>query len=115
MEKMARVAVYMEDAVYITSCLNDFDGGVQKWKNAVYDMFRWDMTYSFAYKIDVIESRSSGVFILLICRPKFEESIVATMEDNGFRNIKVRHEDVGHIECTEFPEDMLIDFAIVDY
>lgn len=114
MEKKARVLVYAEDALYITSTLNDFDGDVQKWKNAVYEMFRWDMGYSFAHKIDVVESRSSGVFILLICKPKFEKSIVETMKDNGFRNIKVRHDDIGVIECTEFPDDMLIDFAIVD-
>lgn len=115
MVKHARVDCYMEDALYITSNLNDFDGDVQKWKNAVYEMFRWDMGYSFAHKIDLIDSRSSGVFILLICRPKFEQSIVDTMEDNGFRNIKVRHENIGAIECTEFPEDMLIDFAEVVY
>ncbi len=115
MEKKARVDVYMKDAVYIASYLNDFDGSVQDWKNAVYEIFRWDMTYGFAHQIDVKESCSSGVFVYIIAKPSYEKNILETMEDLGFRNTISRHEDIGTIECTEFPEDMLIDFAIVEY
>ena len=115
MEKKAKVNVYTEDAVHIWAYLNDFDGDVQKWKNAVYDLFRWNMTYSFAHKIDVIESRSSGVFVSIIAKPAYENNILAVMEDDGFRNVVAKHEDIGTIECTDLPEDMLIDFAIVDY
>ena len=114
-EKFIRVPIYLEDCVHITSTLEDFDGDVQKWKNAVYDMFRWDMTYSFAHKIDLIDSRSSGVFILIIAKPSYEKNIIETMEDNGFRNIKSHHEYIGSIECTEIPEDIMMDMAIVDY
>lgn len=115
MEKKARVNVYMEDAVHIVSFLNAFDGNVSEWKNAVYDLFRWDMTWSYAYKIDVIENRKNGVFVSLVIKPSFETSVVDTMTDLGFREVKTYHEDIGHIECTDLPEDMLIDFAIVDF
>ena len=114
-EKYATVDVYFEDAVRISAYYEDFDGDVKKWKNAVYEMFRWNMTYSFANKIDVLESRSSGVFLLIFANPKFEKNIVETMEDLGFRNIRAEHEDIGVIECTTLPEEALIDFAIVDY
>lgn len=115
MERKARVDVYVEQYAHIVSHLSDFDGDTQKWKNAVYDLFRWNMTYSYAYKINVNESRSRGVFVCIYCRPKFEEPLLDTMEDLGFRNTKATHEDFGTIECTEFPEDMLLDFVVVDY
>ena len=115
MGKSARVYVYTEDAVHIVSHLNDFTGNVQEWKNAVYELFRYDMTWSFAYKIDVIESRSSGVFVSIVARPAYEQSILDTMEDLGFRNTVAKHEDIGWIECTDLPEDMLVDFVIVEY
>lgn len=115
MEKHARVNLYTEDAVLITSHWKDFKGELQDWRNAIYDLFRWDMTYSYAHKIDVIESRKNGVFVSLRIKPKFEGSIIGTMEDLGFGGIESTHEDIGTIECTELPEDMLLDFAIVEY
>ena len=114
-EKKARVNLYTEDAVLITSHWRDFKGELQDWRNAIYDLFRWDMTYSYAHKIDVIESRKNGVFVSLRIKPEFEESVVETMKDLGFCKIKATHEEIGTIECTELPDDMLIDFAIVDY
>ena len=115
MERKARVNVYMEDSVSIVAHYKDFDGNLQKWKDAIYDLFRWDMTWSFAHKIDLIDSRQNGVFVSMSIKPSFERSVVETMEDLGFREIKATHEDIGAIECTDLPEDMLIDFAIVDY
>lgn len=115
MKKKARVYIYAEDAVHIVSHLNDFVGNVQEWKNAVYELFRYDMTWSFAHKIDVIESRSSGVFVSIIAKPAYEKSILGTMEDLGFRNTVARHDDIGWIECTDLPEEMLFDYVYVAY
>lgn len=115
MPKKARVNVYAKDALYIIAHFGDFDGDVEAWKNAVYQVFRCNMTWSFAHMIDVREGRNLGVYICIIANPVYEENIVSFMEDNGFRNIKTHHEDIGAIECTDLPGDMLIDFAIVDY
>ncbi len=114
MSKKARVNVYAEDAAHITARLEEFDGDVAKWKNSVYELFRYDMTYSFAHKIDVGESRKGGVFVSLIIKPAFEESVKETMGDLGFRNLNVYHEDIGTIECTELPDDMLFDYVKID-
>ena len=115
MERKARVNVYMKDSVLVVSHLKDFVGTTAEWKNAIYELFRYDMTWSFANKIDLIDSRSSGVFVRINCRPAYEDQLLETMQDLGFRNITHTHEDIGAIECTDLPEDMLIDFAIVDY
>lgn len=115
MERHAKVDVYARDAVFVTAYLKDFDGDVQKWKNAVYELFRYDMTCSFAYKIDVNENRSNGVFVSITAKPAYEIWLMETMPILGFCNAKAQHESIGSIECTELPDDMLFDFAIVDY
>lgn len=115
MDKKARVYVYAEDAISVTATLNDFNGTVQEWKIAFYELWRYQMTWHFAHKISVHDSRGSGVYVCVLCKPAYEKNIVDTMESIGFRNVKVQHEDIGTIECTDFPDDMLIDFVAVDY
>lgn len=115
MERHAKVNVYAKEAVFVTAHLNDFDGDVQKWKNAVYELFRYDMTYGFAYKIDVIESRSNGVFVSITAKPTFESPLLETMNTLGFCNVRAQHESIGSIECTDLPDNMLFDFAVVEY
>ena len=114
-EKYAKVAVYLEDTVYITANLNDFDGDVQKWKLAFYELWRYQMTWHFAHEISVFDNSRSGVFVRIICKPSYEKCILGTMEELGFRNIHTEHDNIGTIECSELPEEMLIDFAVVDY
>ena len=115
MEKMARVSVYPENALRITATLEDFNGTVSEWKIAFYELWRYQMTWHFAYEISVIDSRNSGVFVLLKCKPAYKKNILETMESLGFKNINCEDEEIGAIECTDFPDDMLIDTVIVDY
>lgn len=112
--KKVKVNVYAEDAVFISAGLNDFDGDVEKWKDAVYQLFRYNMTFSFAHKIDVCESRKSGVFVSLVIKPAFQENVTETMDGLGFKELKTWHEDIGTIEGTDLPDDMLFDFVNVD-
>lgn len=115
MERKARVNVYMEKSLLVTAKWSDFDGDVQQWKDAIYELFRYQMTWSFAHQIELIDSRNSGVFVSIHCRPAYKENLLDTMEDLCFRNVNVTSEEIGVIECTDLPEDMLIDFAIVGY
>lgn len=115
MEKKLRVTVRTEDAVYVTADLSDFDGDVPKWKNAVYELFRYDMTWSFAHKIEVTENRSTGVFVRVVLKPAYEEPLIRTMENLGFRNLNVYHEDVGVIDGLDLPDDLLLDYVYFDY
>lgn len=115
MDKKARVNVWMEDALNVSATLNDFDGDVQKWKLTFYELWRYQMTWHFAYRISVHDRRNGGVYVCILCKPAYEKNIVETMESLGYRNIIVEHENIGTIECTDLPEDMLIDFVDVDY
>ena len=114
MDKKARVNVFAEDAIFVYATLSDFDGDVQKWKIAFYELWRYQMTWHFAHRIYVEDTRN-GVYDGLLCNPNYEKNIVETMESLGFRKIKVKHEDIGVIECTDLPDDMLFDFVSVDY
>lgn len=114
MEKKARVNVYAKEAVTIYAYWKDFDGDIQRWKNSIYDMFRWDMTYGYAHDILVYESNESGAYIRLIIKPPFTEPVLETMQELGFNNLRVTHDEIGTIECTDLPEDMLYDIVVIE-
>jgi len=115
MDKHARVNVYEEDAVRVTASLEAFDGDVQKWKLMVYEVFRYQMTWDFAHRIDLRDYRDGGVYIIILCKPAYEKNIINTMKDLGFADVKAEHENVGVIECTDLPDDMLYDYVYTDY
>lgn len=115
MERKVRVDVYSEKALRINASFQDFDGDVTKWKESFYTVWRYQMTWSFAHEIFLVDRRSSGVNLVMICKPKHKEDILNMMEDLGYRNVFCDDEDIGTIECTEFPDDMLIETVIVDY
>lgn len=90
-----RAKVDKENALRVVAEMNDFEGDVDKWKTAFYEMWRWQMTWSFAYEIAVREGRKSGVFIDMLIRPAYRTSVLGTMEDLGYRNIRVYEDPVG--------------------
>lgn len=115
MDKHARVPVYEEDAVYVTASLEAFDGDVAKWKLMVYEVFRFQMTWHFAHRIDLYDYRNGGVYINLLCKPAYEKNVIDTMKDLGFVDVKAEHQKIGTIESTDMPEDMLYDYVYIDY
>ena len=115
MDKQFRANVYLEEAVRVYSHLNDFPGTDSEWKDAVYQLFRYNMTWDFAYRIDVFEGRSRGVFVVLLIKPAYEERLKATMDDLGFKNVVSAHEEIGVLECTDLPDNHLIEYVEVDY
>ena len=83
---MRNPIVEFEDAVRIEATFDDFDGGLDKWKKSFYEIWRYQMTFDFAYRIELCERRS-GVYVLIIARPAYRKPIMETMGDLGYRNI----------------------------
>ena len=81
--KKATVNVYAEDVVCIYANLDNFDGGLTEWKDSIYQLFRYNMTFDFAHRIDVREGRENGVYVYLVIRPAFQESLMNTMRVNA--------------------------------
>lgn len=115
MEKETNVTVYEKEAVTIYAYWKDFDGDIQKWKNSIYEMFRWDMTYGYAHDILVYESNAMGAYVRLIIKTAFEDSVVETMDRLGFKELRIGHDKIGAVECTDLPDDALYDIIVIDY
>lgn len=102
-------------AVELVAYLNDFDGDVQKWKHSFYEIWRYQMGYTFAYYIGVNENRRNGVFVRLIIKPGFKGNALDMMNDLGYREIKVYDASVGIVYGCEHEELDDIDLLDVDY
>lgn len=105
MDKKVRADVWEETSFLMVSHFNDFDGDLQKWRNSFYEVWRYQMTWSFAYTIEVNESRSRGVFISVRVRPAFKDSASDMMESLGYRNVEITEEKIGVVETYTLPDD----------
>lgn len=105
MDKRVKADIWEETSVLMVAHLEDFDGNLQKWKDSFYEIWRYQMTWSFAYRIEALESRSRGVFISLRVRPAFRDSVEGMLEMLGYRNVSVNEEKVGIVESYTLPED----------
>ena len=91
--------VYYTDAKRLTSNIRDFQGSTEDWKLAFYEVWRYQMTWSFMYEIAVRESRKNGVFIDILYAPDFEKSLLNALEDLGYRNVKISDCKVAEISA----------------
>ena len=117
MEKTFKAEVFVEDAIAIEARLKDFEGTVDEWKTAVYELFRLNMTFRKIYRISVdLGNKEKGVYVTAVVDPSFERLTVDHMTDSGFRNISVSKAEVGVISCMDVPdnctdvEDVIIDW-----
>lgn len=99
--RLLMAKIWKEDAVRVTATYKDFNGDLLTWKNAFYELWRYQLTYSMAYKLAVRESNKSGVFVDILVRPAYKDNLVETMRDLGYRNMTVYDEKVGIVECTD--------------
>lgn len=93
-----KLDVTKENAVRITAKLDDFDGDSAKWRDSFYMLFRYQMTWDFAYEITVRESRRSGVFVDMLIKPAYRENILETMDDLGYKKANAFEEKVGIVD-----------------
>ena len=110
---MARHYDAKEKTVCVVALLRDFDGGVEKWKDGFYQLWRYQLTYSYAYKIALYENCNDGVFLRLTVRPAYKDNILETMEDLGYREVKTYDGTVG-VVC-QWDHDDLEDIDMLVY
>ena len=92
---MAKVYDEKATAVRVIAHLEDFDGDVNDWKINFYELWRYQMTWGFAFEISVGESRQNGVFVDLLVKKPYKKNILETMQELGYRNITHYDETVG--------------------
>ena len=106
-----------EKVFVVTAKFKDFDkeGGSMilwntedkstAWKLAFYELWRYQMTWSMAYDLAVIDGREN-LFVRVICKEAFLDSLLETMEGIGYRDISQRESNVGLIDCLKVPDDV---------
>ena len=99
-------------ARFIRAFLEDFDGGLEKWKDSFYQLWRLQLTWDFAYVLELQETRSGGVSVAMVIKPAYENQVLATMKDWGYRKILTYSDEVAKINAYDYPE--LEDVSFID-
>ena len=93
----------------IETDLEDFDGTVQQWKDAFYQIWRYQMTWDFAYSIKVAERRSTGVYISMLIKKAYREQVKELLSDLGCKKISESDEHVGIVETYDIDDPAAAD------
>ena len=109
---MKKVWDEKKPALRIVAHYENFDGQLDKWKDSLYILWRYQMTWDFAYRIDVRESRSRGVYVDLLIKPTYKEEVLETMDDLGYKGIITDETFVGIIDAYGIDE---VEELILDY
>lgn len=116
MEKEVKTTLWIEDgAIRLEADCNDFEGDVEKWKDAFYQIWRYQMTWDFAYSIKVAERRETGVYLSMLIKKAYAKQVKELLKDLGYMKISISPEHVGIVQTYDInipeAEDMFEVFA----
>ena len=97
-----KLYVSAKKAYRVEAKFADFDGELSAWKETFYNMWRWQMTYDYAYSIKVDERRSSGVYFCAIIKTSFKDDVVDALETYGCKNVTVEDCLVASVDMYGF-------------
>lgn len=100
MEREVKTTLWIEDGVLrVRAYISDFDSeSGNDWKKSFYELWRYQMTWDFAYEIKVHEVHDGDVCVSMLIREPFKKSVLETMERLGYRNVRVETEHVGKVQ-----------------
>ena len=88
-----KLTVEKENAYRIMSSFKDFEGSVDEWKAKFYELWRYQLTWGFAYRIDL--ETKSGVYVCLLVREAYRKNVLSLMDDLGYKNVREEVEKIG--------------------
>lgn len=95
-------------AIRMVAYMNDYQGGdLNKWRNSFYEIWRHQMTWNFAYRIELQESRKNGVYVCLDVRLGYKQSALEMLEDLGYRKVNVFEETAGVFDDLDLDVDLV--------
>lgn len=95
--------IFKEKAFRFTASFEKFDGDVASWKEAFYEVWRHQLTYNFAYEIELRENRN-GVFLSMLVRESFKESAEG-LSEYGYE-FSISEETAGVVNDYDLPDDI---------
>lgn len=106
MEKEIRTSLWVKsDVTRIRTFLEDFDGDVEKWKKSFYEIWRYQMTWDFAYEITVHEVHGGDVCVSILAKNAFLGSAKSMLDSLGYRNLKTEKEHIGIVEVFDLGDE----------
>lgn len=99
-------------AIKMVAYLNDFDADLNKWRNSFYEIWRYQMTFGFAYRIQLQESRAKGVYIVLDVKLGYKQNALDMLDNLGYQRVQTFDIKCGVFDELELDDD--IDFVTED-
>ena len=108
---MDNPVIERDKAIIVEATYADFDGGLDEWRQSFYNIWRYQMTWDYAYRIVVAERRSSGVYVRLLIKPVFKSDVLDMMDDLGYRNVTTEDTRVEFISSYDVQDvdDIILD------
>lgn len=103
-DKCVRTDLWVENAIRVRTFRSDFDGTTDEWKRVFYEVWRWQMTWDFAYEIRVHEMHDGDLCASLLIKSAYKKQCVDMLEEYGYRNIKVENEPVGIVQLYDIED-----------
>ena len=111
---MARTYDEKINATNVRAYYRDFDGELSKWKDSFYTLWRYQLTWDFAYRIDLKETKN-GVYVDMLIRNSYKKNVLETMEDLGYRSVYEDDVFIGEVWAYEHDELEGIEALVLDY
>jgi hypothetical protein len=95
--------IFKEKAFRFKAKFEEFSGDLAKWRDAFYEVWRHQLTYSFAYEIELREN-NAGVYLSMLVRESFKEQAKG-LEELGY-HFTITEETAGVINDYDLPDDV---------
>lgn len=122
---MKKTSFYFENSITVRTWFKDFKpenitefitdnrSKLELWKYSIYELYRYQLSFEYAYSINIRETRRSGVYVMLVIKPAFNTSVLGLLETLGFTNIETENTKTAIIDGYELPEN--VDAIEIEY
>ena len=73
-----------EQAVCYTANYKDFDGDVEKWREAYFHLLGWKNTWEIPFEMNICSHRDHTPYLFLVIPKRNEEATDSMLEDLGY-------------------------------
>lgn len=95
-------------AIRLVTYLNDFKGGdLNSWRNSFYEIWRYQMTFGFAFRIELQESRAKGVYVCIYAKNGYKQNALDMLEYLGYGRVEVSAATAGVFDELEIDVDLI--------
>lgn len=111
-EKEFKTTLWVEGGVTrMRAYRSDFTGSTEEWKRSFYEIWRYQMTWDFAYEIRVHEVSDGDICVDLLVKDAYLNHAKDMMKYLGYGNVRCSSEHIGVVELYDINDEDL--FTVV--